>query len=185
MRAYIILLAAGMLALFGLALRPAYPAGAERVESVFVDVNGDGLTDFLIAGRAVLQGAEAPGALPTAPPEPAGVRLARLSHYWPPLGGPNCARFIAGKCASRMASGERWEDWIGRAAACPPEVPFWTTVILPGGERFVCLDRGSRIITEADGTLWLDLLVEHPPVPFGTRLPVQLAWGTVSPIPPI
>ena len=30
--------------------------------------------------------------------------VARLSHYWPPLGGPNCARFRNGQCLSLTAS---------------------------------------------------------------------------------
>ncbi|MDA0991522.1 MAG: hypothetical protein O3A51_12320 [Verrucomicrobia bacterium] len=76
-----------------------------------------------------------------------------------------------------MASGEMWERWIGRAAACPSEVPFWTTVVLPGGEEFVCLDRGGKIVTEA-GTeyLWIDLLVFDPPVPYGTVVTIQLIY---------
>lgn len=73
-----------------------------------------------------------------------------------------------------MASGERWQDWIGVAAACPKEFPFWTVVVLPGGEKFVCLDRGSAIITMYDGSVWLDLLVEKAPVNFGTVLDVTV-----------
>ena len=101
----------------------------------------------------------------------------RLSRYWPPLGGVNCSRFVGGECLSHMASGERWQDWIGRAAACPREWPFWTEIILPGGELFVCLDRGGAIGLGADGIAWVDLLLDgSPPVPYGTVVNVTIIW---------
>jgi hypothetical protein len=71
-----------------------------------------------------------------------------------------------------MASGQRWQDWIGRAAACVPEWPFGTLVTLPGGEVFNCQDRGGKIVTGADGIPWIDLLAEVPPVPYGTVVDV-------------
>ena len=107
---------------------------------------------------------------------PTQNRVARLSHYRPELGGVNCGNFVNGYCVSRMASGERWEDWYGRAAACPREIPFWTTIILPGGEQFFCLDRGGKILTNSDQSIWIDLLVREAPVPFGTRVNVQLVY---------
>lgn len=110
-----------------------------------------------------------------APAMPEGVqRMAKISHYWPPLGGVNCAQFVGGKCISRMASGLPWEEWVGRAAACPPELPFGATVELPGGEIFYCLDRGSKVVTTAAGELWIDLLLESAPVPYGTVMPVTV-----------
>lgn len=102
-------------------------------------------------------------------------RVAKISHYWPPLGGVNCAQFINGQCISRMASGLPWEEWVGRAAACPPELPFGTAVELPGGETFYCLDRGGKVVTTAAGELWIDLLVERAPVPYGTVMPVTVS----------
>jgi hypothetical protein len=112
-----------------------------------------------------------PGAstLVTAPGE---TRTAKISHYWPPQGGVNCATFVNGDCVSNMASGLPWWAWVGRAAACPEELPFWTTLTLPGGEIFVCLDRGSKVVTTAAGEIWLDLLLERAPVPYGTTMPV-------------
>ncbi len=101
-------------------------------------------------------------------------RVAKISHYWPPLGGVNCAQFVGGRCISRMASGLPWEEWIGRAAACPVELPFGTEVELPGGETFTCLDRGGKVVTTAAGELWIDLLVERAPVPYGTVMPVTV-----------
>ena len=75
-----------------------------------------------------------------------------------------------------MASGERWQDWIGRAAACPREWPFWTEIVLPGGERFYCLDRGGKIVYGLDGIPFVDLLVQVPPVSFGTIVDVQVIF---------
>ena len=97
--------------------------------------------------------------------------VVRVSHYWPPLGGINCLSFINGICMSNMASGEPWQPWVGSAAACPPEWPFWTRFMLTGGEWFTCLDRGGAIIDN-----WVDLLVEVPPVPFGTEMDVKVLW---------
>ena len=112
-------------------------------------------------------------ALLTAPGE---QRTALISHYWPPLGGVNCATFVNGECVSNMASGLPWWAWVGRAAACPAELPFWTTITLPGGETFVCLDRGGKIVTTAAGELWIDLLVESAPVPYGAAMPVIVRY---------
>jgi hypothetical protein len=131
-----------------------------------------------------LGGSGAPQAAPVAPvaetvavapATAAGVqRVAKISHYWPPLGGVNCAVFTGGKCISKMASGLPWEQWVGRAAACPAELPFGTAVELPGGETFYCLDRGGKVVTTAAGELWIDLLVETAPVPYGTVMPVTV-----------
>lgn len=99
---------------------------------------------------------------------------AALSHYVPNRGGVNCGNFVRGKCISRMASGLAWQDWIGRAAACPMEFPFWTKIILPGGELFYCLDHGGAIVTRSDNVIWIDLLVDTPPVPFGTVVDVRV-----------
>jgi hypothetical protein len=107
---------------------------------------------------------------------PAGELVSvRLSHYWPPLGGPNCFRFVAGQCLSPTASGEPWQDWIGTGAACVPEWPFGTTLTLPGGETFTCVDRGGKIKTVA-GVPWVDLLVQRAPVPFGTVVDARVVW---------
>lgn len=140
-----------------------------------------GLVAFADAEPAELQVGEhtfveiAPeqSALLTAPGE---QRTALISHYWPPLGGVNCATFKDGQCVSNMASGLPWWAWVGRAAACPAELPFWTTVTLPGGETFVCLDRGGKVVTTAAGEIWIDLLVERAPVPYGTAVPVIVRY---------
>lgn len=139
-------------------------------------------------------GSPAPAASPTASPAPSpmpagaggpvlgaqnGVPVTiRVSHYWPPAGGANCARFVRGRCLSRMASGERWEDWAFRpwaepgAIACPPEWPFGTR-LLAFGRIWVCLDRGSRIQFAPDGIPWVDFLHPRPLAPYGA---VANAW---------
>ena len=122
-----------------------------------------------------------PVELPTiepAPAQPVGelVRV-RLSHYQPWLGPPNCGVFVAGECVSAMASGLDWREWIDRAAACPKSWPYWTQLQLPGGETFVCLDRGSAIRYGQDGVPWVDLLLAgQPPVPFGSVVEVTVTW---------
>jgi hypothetical protein len=99
-----------------------------------------------------------------------------VSHYWPALGGTNCGWFVAGECLSHMASGQRWQDWIGKAAACVREWPFGTIVTLPGGEQFNCQDRGGAIVTGPDGLPWIDLLVERAPVDYGAVVSVSVTY---------
>lgn len=82
-----------------------------------------------------------------------------ISYYYPPYGGINCA----GSC-DLMANGAYWADWIGRAAACPPEWPFGTAVYI-FGRAWLCMDRGGAIVTQDDGRVWLDLL--SPVMPYG------------------
>jgi hypothetical protein len=101
---------------------------------------------------------------------------AHLSHYTPWTGGTNCFRFVNGECISPMANSEDWRKYIGKATACPVEYPFETVFILPGKERFICKDRGGKIVTESDGTIWLDLLVESPPVPYGALVRVGVFY---------
>ena len=102
---------------------------------------------------------------------------ARMSWYYPNLGGTNCGvPLVNGQCNARMASGQPWQSWVGLAAACPRELPFYSVIQLPGGERFVCLDRGSKIVTLPDSSIWLDLLVEVPPVPYGSMVQVEAIY---------
>lgn len=120
-------------------------------------------------------------AIPALATEEGISRLAHISHYTPWVGSSpnysvNCFSFVNWECLSRTSSGEKWEDWLNRGVAAPATIPFWTKVILPGGEVFTVIDRGSKIIEETDGSIWLDLLVNNPPVPFGTLLPVTLIY---------
>lgn len=90
----------------------------------------------------------------------------KVSHYWPPLGGPNCAYFSGGVCLSRMASGKPWHEWVDRALACPKEIPFGTIFYIFDKE-WVCLDRGGKVISLGK-VIWVDLLTPKAPVPYGT-----------------
>lgn len=55
---------------------------------------------------------------------------ARISYYWPPKGGTNCARYVDGWCRSKTASGMPWEAGLWWIAACPPEFPFGTVMLV-------------------------------------------------------
>lgn len=128
---------------------------------------------FIIAER-VEEPPPPPTPEPTWTPAPivqTGVAL--LSHYTPWTGGTNCSRFVGGRCISRTASGERWEDWLENGLACPREFPFYTRFLVLG-KVWTCVDRGGAIRTLPDGSFWLDLLTGSPPVPFGTRVTVEI-----------
>jgi hypothetical protein len=114
-----------------------------------------------------------PALTPTTRPRGEMV-MARVSHYTPWTGGPNCALYIGGQCLSRMASGARWDRWIDRACACPPEYPFGTTFMLPDGSEWVCMDRGSRIVIEPGGVIWLDLLTARTKYKYGELVTVEV-----------
>jgi len=97
----------------------------------------------------------------------------RYSYYWPPLGGPNCSRFVGGKCISKMANGEPWEDFVGEAVACPPQWGFGTTIELDGNV-WTCRDRGGMVVFE-DGIPWVDFLRPDAAYLYGTILMVQVS----------
>lgn len=90
----------------------------------------------------------------TATPEPTNsqfyengslVRF-RYSYYYPPLGGVNCRTFEDGVCTSKMASGDRWEDYLNLAVACDSKIPLGTKIKVVAPEEvkgtYICLDRG-------------------------------------------
>ena len=97
----------------------------------------------------------------------------RYSHYWPPLGGPNCSNFVAGKCISNMASGKPWADYVDLAVACPPEWPFGRQVIFEGN-TYTCLDRGGKI-KYVEGIPWIDFLTPKAAYPYGSIITVQVS----------
>ena len=97
----------------------------------------------------------------------------RYSHYWPPLGGPNCATFVGGKCISKMASGKPWEQYVDLAVACPPEWPFGRKVIFEGN-TYTCMDRGGKI-KYVDGIPWIDFLTPKAAYAYGSIVTVQVS----------
>jgi hypothetical protein len=92
----------------------------------------------------------------------------RVSQYWPPQGPPNCwePMWINGQCLAPTKSGERWQDWVDRGIACPPEWPFGTQVQVLG-EIWTCVDRGGAI-EYVNGIPWIDQLTATERVPYGT-----------------
>jgi len=95
--------------------------------------------------------------------------LIRVSRYWPPLGGTNCADFVDGECLSNLADGGDWSVWEGRAAACPPEWPFGTTVTIEGKD-WLCKGRGGSV-QYVNGIPWVDLLQKRASYKYGTIIP--------------
>jgi len=68
-----------------------------------------------------------------------------------------------------MANGERWQDWVGHAIACPPEWDFGMRLLIEG-DIWECKDRGSAIVFE-DGIPWIDMLAK--------KLPYDFSYGDV------
>jgi len=58
---------------------------------------------------------------------------------------------------------------MGRAAACPPEWPFGTTVTIAGIE-WTCKDRGG-LVKYVNGIPWVDLLQRSSPYRYGEVTP--------------
>jgi hypothetical protein len=71
-----------------------------------------------------------------------------------------------------MASGKRWQDYIGEAVACPKELTFGTLILLDG-QIWECLDRGG-MIRYVDGIPWLDFLTETGAHSYGEIVTVQV-----------
>lgn len=67
-----------------------------------------------------------------------------------------------------MSSGEKWQDWMDKAVACPFELEFGTKIVIDGKE-WVCMDRGGAINKVGD-VYWIDQLTENPQYTFGTVL---------------
>lgn len=130
------------------------------------------------------------GTFTPTPEEISGERIfVKVSHYWPPLGGPNCAVYIGtppnGECISRMANNERWQDWVGIAIACPGEWAFETRLVI-ADQIWVCKDHGEDIKYDENGYPWIDMLISDPsPYSFGdiveaTILPEQYVFESTE-----
>lgn len=89
----------------------------------------------------------------------------RISHYTPWVGGINCFNFVNGECVSKMSNGERWQDWMNKAIACPPEIPFESKIIVDNIE-WICKDRGGAI-TYDGYAYWIDQLTASPQYSYG------------------
>ena len=117
---------------------------------------------------------------PTSTPEPiptipttAPVLRARLSHYWPKWGPPNChsANWDGEACNATLTDGKQWQHWsywTNVGTACPREFERGTVFRVPGFGDYICIDRGGAINMLPDGTFFLDLLTsEQPYIPDG------------------
>ena len=102
------------------------------------------------------------------------TEFVKISHYDPELLGTNCSNAVNGICVSHMASGKSWEDWMDKAAACPPEWNFGTRFRLPDGRIFECQDRGGAIKYGYDGLTFVDLLTKDPGYKFGEVVEIEI-----------
>ena len=82
----------------------------------------------------------------------------KVSWYFPPYGGIN----MRGD-GIYMANGERWQDWTGKAIACPANWNFGTIVNV-NGYNFICKDRGGEINCDNNNACWIDILYPYNPI---------------------
>lgn len=101
------------------------------------------------------------------------VITVKVSHYWPPLGGVNCANFKNGKCVSKMANGKPWEDYVDKAIACPKELKLGTKLQILG-KTWTCLDRGGKITKTEDDKYWVDMLTSQTVVAYGHEVEAKI-----------
>ena len=109
-----------------------------------------------------------PTVAPTPTAEP--VLKARLSHYWPAFGPPNCHpdNWTGTECTTMLSDGRIWEHWtywIDIGIACPVRFDIGTKIAIEGFGTgiWTCVDRGGAISTLPDGTFFLDLLTREQP----------------------
>lgn len=86
-----------------------------------------------------------------------------------------------------MASGESAKDWFNKSLACPQEFPIGTYFSIIGSKnnladgRYICLDRGGKIIVNPDGTIWLDLLrytpIWHETIEVVVEIPIKISYS--------
>ncbi len=155
---------------------PPSHQGGENTGSVAVSSDNGGFPDHSVIANII--------------PAIAKQVAAIFSWYWPNLGGTNCSYFGAtpawaltefplanhssGWCLSRMSSGNRWEDYVGRAIACPQSYPFGTKVYAFGRE-YLCLDHGGGIVSTPDGD-WFDFLTPHPQMAYKSHFTVWVVY---------
>ena len=99
----------------------------------------------------------------------------RVSHYWPPLGPPNCfeSLWMNGACYSKIWGGKKdWKDYVDIGIACPPEWDFGTILVIEDRE-WICADRGGKIIFEEE-IPWIDMLIEQPLYPYGQVVEAEI-----------
>ena len=73
-----------------------------------------------------------------------------------------------------MSSGNRWQDYVDVAIACPTQWPFGTKVTVDG-KTWTCLDRGGAINCDS-GVCWIDQLTANPQYAFGSIVEAQIVF---------
>jgi hypothetical protein len=138
------------------------------------------LTQTLLEEKTVTVSSSAPDTVAYSTTGDGNVVIAKISHYYPPLLGPNCSVVVNGICVSKMSSGQPWQNWLDKAVACPSEYAFGTIFVIDG-KAWICMDRGGAIVSQntvVNGTfqkvIWLDLLTEHTSHPYGQEVPVKV-----------
>ena len=110
-----------------------------------------------------------PTTAPTPEPTLAPQLMARISHYFPPLGPPNCIgiNWDGQHCSSMLTNGKyyaHWSHWAEQnSTACPKEFKLGTVFRIDGFGDYECVDRGGAINVLPDQTFFLDLLTPHMP----------------------
>jgi len=173
---WVFVLGVVLLAVFALSLAPVCARPDSPSAPIVVVRATTILPAPTIAARYVGAGAEptiAPAATAVTD-EQSSLQPVRYSHYWPPLGGVNCGWWVDGECVSHMASGYRWQDWVGRAVACPTEWPFGTHILFEG-TTWTCMDRGG-MIRFVDGIPWVDFLTPSAAYGYGTIVQVRVIF---------
>jgi hypothetical protein len=93
-----------------------------------------------------------------------------FSFYWPAWGGSN------GSPTGHVASGDPWQEWAQRGAACPADWPFWTEVILDG-TSYTCVDRGSLVGYDSrTGAPIVDFMTDAPAHRFREQVEVVVIF---------
>ena len=150
------------------------------LEDEFIDVDGDGDSDLVIYAEVVLNGSTT---FLLSEPEQSdtiedndeqvvdnsiqdGSKVAAVFTLFREVDEP------------LMSSGESYAEWKDRAARCPDNIPYWSTITLPGGEEFVCLHRNAVLYhkTLSEGEIHIGLLIDSLPVPLDTRVNVKVTY---------
>ena len=144
------------------------------IESIFVDGDKDGDDDLVIYAKVVLKGSTT---FLLHEPEIEDTIDDMVDNEL--VDGEVVAVFTLFSEVDEplMSSGEPYAEWQDRAAGCPEEYPYWTTITLPGGEVFTCLHRNGIPYYKGlnDGEVYIQLLIDSLPVPLETRVTVKVA----------
>lgn len=96
--------------------------------------------------------------------------LISFSNYWPAWGGVN------GSPDGHVASGDEWQEWKYKGAACPKDWPFGTKIILDG-QTWTCVDRGAFVgYNSKTGAPIVDFLTDKPKYAFRQHVEARVIF---------